>query len=204
MNPGLSALQNIRLYYRKHSKAKDSLIIVKKRMNQTEEKLKTLQEISWNLKAKSFNIDYVREKLISLGLYKRARELKKKEEPRRKFSYREFVTSDGWKILVGRNNKENDHLTFKIARPYDFWFHTQDVGGSHLVLRRENRNQQPSSKTLIEAAKLAAYFSQARSSKKVPVAYTLVKHVRKPKKAKPGLVLVSKEKTIIVNPELPR
>ena len=197
-------MQNIRLYYRKHTKAKDSLIIVKKRITQIKVKLRTLQEISRSLEAKSLNIDDLREKLISLGLYKRPGVLKKREKPRKTFSPREFVTSDGWKVLVGRNNKENDHLTFKIARPYDFWFHTQDVGGSHLVLRRENRSQQPSSKTLIEAAKLAAYFSQARSSKKVPVAYTLVKHLRKPKKAKPGLVLVSKEKTIIVTPELPK
>jgi len=203
LSPVLSALQNARLYYKKHAKAKDSLTIVKKRMTETEDKLGTLREISRSLEAKTLDIDQAGEKLVSLGLYKKARRLKKKEEPGKKFSPREFVTSDGWKIMVGKNSKENDYLTFKIARPYDFWFHAQDVGGSHLVLRRENRNQHPSTQTLIQAAKLAAYFSQARASKKVLVTYTLAKHVRKPKKAKPGLVIVDKQKTIMVTPELP-
>ena len=203
LNPLLTALQNAKLYYRKHTKAKDSLRIVRKRIAETEQKLTRLLELSRNLEAKTFDTDETTEELAALGLHKRPKRTRKKEEPKKKFSPREFVTSDGWKILVGRNSKENDHLTFKIAKPYDFWFHAEDAGGSHLVLRRENRDQQPSPKTLIEAAKIAAYFSQARSSKKVPVTYTLVKHVRKPKKAKPGLVTVQKEKTIIVIPELP-
>jgi predicted ribosome quality control (RQC) complex YloA/Tae2 family protein len=203
LNPILSALQNAKLYYRKYKKAKDSLSIIKKRMAETEEKLRTLDKITQGLESKEFDFEKAKDKLLSLGLYKKTKRIKKKEKPKERFSPREFFTSDGWKILVGKNSKENDYLTFKIARPYDFWFHAQDVGGSHLVLKRENKNQQPSPRTLIQAAKIAAYFSQARTSKKVPVTYTLVKHLRKPKRAKPGLVLVDKEKTIIVTPELP-
>ncbi|MGB2696401.1 MAG: NFACT family protein [Candidatus Zixiibacteriota bacterium] len=204
LNPVLSPLQNVKLFYKKYKKAKDSLKIVKKRIAETEQKLNVLKGIFQDLETREFDLEKTRGKLVSLGLFKGKKRIKRKEKPREKFSPREFVTSDGWKILVGKNSKENDHLTFRIARSYDFWFHTQDVGGSHLVLRRENRNQQPSTKTLIQAAKIAAYFSQGRSSKKVPVIYTLAKHVRKPKKAKPGLVIVQKEKTIIVTPELPQ
>ncbi len=201
LSPVLSPLQNAKLYYRKHKKAKDSLDIVRKRIAQTEQKLKVLKEIFQGLETKIFDLEKVKDKLASLGFFKVKKS--KKEKTREKFSPREFISSDGWKILVGKNSKENDHLTFKMARPYDFWFHAQDVGGSHLVLRRENRDQQPPHETIIQAAKIAAYFSQARSSKKVPVTYTLVKHVRKPKKTKPGLVTVQKEKTVIVIPELP-
>jgi predicted ribosome quality control (RQC) complex YloA/Tae2 family protein len=203
LNPVLSALQNAKLYYKKYTKAKDSLNRVRQRTAQIEQKLKMLHRISDDLEPGGLDADGAREKLAALGLYKKPGEIKKRERPKKKLSPREFVTPDGWKILVGRNSKENDYLTFKMAKPYDFWFHAQDAGGSHLVLRRENRNQQPSTKTLIQAAKIAAYYSQARSSKKVAVIYTLAKHVRKPKKGKPGLVLVYKEKTMMVIPALP-
>jgi len=203
LNPVLSALQNAKLYYKKYTKARDSLNIIRERIFEIELKLNMLQRISGDLQPGGLDADGARETLTALGLYKKPGEIKKKERPKKKFSPREFVTSDGWKILVGRNNKENDYLTFKIARPYDFWFHAQDVAGSHLVLRRENRDQQPPPQTMIQAAKTAAYFSQARSSKKVAVIYTLAKHVRKPKKAKPGLVTVNKERTMMVTPALP-
>lgn len=203
LNPVLSGLQNAKLYYKKYTKAKDSLSIVKRRIAEIERKLNMLHRISEDLEPGGLDADGATEKLTALGLYKKPREIRKKEKPKKKLSPREFFTPDGWKILVGRNSKENDYLTFKIARPYDFWFHAEDVGGSHVILRRENRHQQTPPKTMIQAAKIAAYFSQARSSKKVPVTYTLAKHVRKPKKAKPGLVIVNKEKTMMVAPALP-
>ncbi|HYB72879.1 MAG TPA: NFACT RNA binding domain-containing protein [Candidatus Sulfotelmatobacter sp.] len=118
---------------------------------------------------------------------------------------RRFVSEDGLAILVGRNNAANDELTLHIARPDDLWLHVEGYGGSHVVVRREGRAEVPR-RTLAAAAQLAAYYSQARGQRKVPVHYTLRKHVRKPKGAKPGLVTITQEKTIFAtaDPEVVR
>jgi predicted ribosome quality control (RQC) complex YloA/Tae2 family protein len=108
---------------------------------------------------------------------------------------RRFLSRDGLAILVGRNNAANDELTLHIARPDDLWLHVEGYGGSHVVVRREGRAEVPR-QTLVEAAQLAAYYSQARGQRRVPVHYTLRKHVRKPKGAKPGLVTITHEKTV--------
>jgi predicted ribosome quality control (RQC) complex YloA/Tae2 family protein len=118
---------------------------------------------------------------------------------------RHFVSGDGLAILVGRNNAANDELTLRIARPEDLWLHVEGYGGSHVVVRRGGRAEVPR-QTLVDAAQLAAYYSQARGQRKVPVHYTLRKHVRKPKGAKPGLVTITQEKTILAtaDPEVVR
>ena len=116
-------------------------------------------------------------------------------EPRR------FMSSDGLPILVGRNNDGNDYLTVHLAKSHDLWLHVQGLAGSHVVIRVPNREGNVPRRTLIQAAQLAAYYSQARDQGKVAVDYTLRKYVHKPKKAKPGLVTISQEKTIIVSPD---
>jgi len=118
-------------------------------------------------------------------------------------SPRHFVSSDGWTMYVGRNNKENDYITFVLARPDDFWFHAQGTAGSHVILRREGRKSRPSKRCLEETASVAAHFSKARTSQTVPVVYTEKRYVRKPRKAKAGAALYSNEKTLLVNPGLP-
>jgi predicted ribosome quality control (RQC) complex YloA/Tae2 family protein len=122
------------------------------------------------------------------------RRRKEGPEPRR------FVSSDGLPILVGRDNEGNDYLTVHLARSHDLWLHVQGHAGSHVVVRA-NRTGNVPRRTLIQAAQLAAYYSQARAHGKVAVDYTLRKYVHKPKKAKPGLVTISQEKTIIVSPD---
>ena len=102
---------------------------------------------------------------------------------------------------MGRNDWENDLLT-RRAHPEDFWFHAQGCPGSHVVLKREGRKADPGKRTLEEAAGVAAYWSKARTSKTVPVNYTLKKYVRKPRRAKPGSVLIQREKTLFVEPKL--
>lgn len=116
-------------------------------------------------------------------------------EPRR------FVSSDGFPILVGRDTEGNDYLTTHLAKSRDIWLHVQGRSGSHVVIRVRNRANGVPRRTLIQAAQLAAYYSQARSDGKVAVDYTLRKYVRKPRKAKPGLVTISQEKTLIVSPD---
>ena len=113
---------------------------------------------------------------------------------------RRYLSSDGFEILVGRTSNDNDHLTFKIARPNDLWLHAADYGGSHVVIRRQTRKEVPH-QTIIEAAQLAAYFSQAKKDPKVDVHYTERKFVTKPKGAKPGLVRLQRFKNIIVEPK---
>lgn len=113
---------------------------------------------------------------------------------------RNFMSSDGLEILVGKGAKDNDYLTFRIAKSNDLWLHAADYPGSHVIVRNSNRGEIPQ-KTLIEAAQLAAFYSQAREESKVAVHYTLKKFVHKPKGAAAGLVNLASFKTILVEPK---
>lgn len=113
---------------------------------------------------------------------------------------RRYISSDGFEILVGRADRDNDQLTFKVAKPNDLWLHAADYGGSHVIVRNATRREVPH-RTVIEAAELAAHFSQARKDPKVDVHYTQRKSVSKPKGAKPGLVRLSRFKNITVVPQ---
>lgn len=110
----------------------------------------------------------------------------------------EFVSSDGFKILVGRNNRQNDKLTLKMAGKNDIWLHTKDIHGSHAVVFADGR--EVSDTAIYEAARIAAYHSKAQNSSRVPVDYTLIKYVSKPNGAKPGMVIYVNNKTLYVNP----
>ena len=111
----------------------------------------------------------------------------------------EFITSDGFTVLVGKNNKQNDILTLKTAKNADMWFHTKDIHGSHVILRYEH-GKEFSDTAILEAARLAAKYSKAKNSENVPVDYTLVKFVKKPSGAKPGMVIYTDNKTVYVTP----
>ena len=109
-----------------------------------------------------------------------------------------YYTSNSNIILVGKNNKQNDYLTLKLADNEDMWFHTKDIPGSHVLLKCAGRK--PDEKEIIEAATLAAYYSKGKMSQNVAVDYTLKKNVKKPSGAKPGLVIYEKNRTIYVTP----
>ena len=109
------------------------------------------------------------------------------------------MTSSGFQVLVGRNNRQNDQLTLKEADRRDLWFHTQKIHGSHAILRTQG--QEVDDDTIVEAAKLAAYYSQARESGNVPVDYTPVKNVKKPAGARPGMVIYTTCRTVNVTPD---
>ncbi|HUF03974.1 MAG TPA: NFACT family protein [Aridibacter sp.] len=115
---------------------------------------------------------------------------------------RKFKSRDGFDILVGKKSKDNDHLTFRIANSLDTWLHAADYPGSHVVIRNPGRKEIPVS-TLVDAAKLAAFYSKARGESKAAVRYTLRKFVHKPKGARPGLVSLADFKTIMVEPGIP-
>ena len=116
---------------------------------------------------------------------------------------RHYRLTDGWIVLVGRTNRENDLLTHRAARPRDLWFHARGVAGSHVVLQRGQRKDNPSKAALETAASIAAYHSKARTSATVPVIYTEKRYVRKPRKSAPGLAACIREKVLMVTPQLP-
>ena len=107
---------------------------------------------------------------------------------------------DGYTVLVGRNNKENDYLTLKYASKNDIWFHTKDFHGSHTILKITNNLPYPNFEILVETAKIAAQHSKAKNSSNVPVDYCEVKYVKKPSGSRPGMVIYTNNKTLNVNP----
>jgi predicted ribosome quality control (RQC) complex YloA/Tae2 family protein len=154
------------------------------------------------------DLEEIKSELIQLGflssqaLGKDTKSLIQKTK-QKQLQFRTFLTESGAEILVGRNNRDNDFLTFKFARPDDLWFHAQDVPGSHVLLKRKDKKTEPTTEQIRQAARIAAYYSKAREEKKASVVYTQAKYVRKPKKAKPGLALVEREKSVLVEPKLP-
>ncbi|HEY2924163.1 MAG TPA: NFACT RNA binding domain-containing protein [Candidatus Eisenbacteria bacterium] len=116
---------------------------------------------------------------------------------------RTYVTTDGWEVWVGRTNADNDYITHRLSNPHDFWFHVVGAPGSHVILRRPTRNSKPKPETLVEAAQIAAFFSKARKQTRVPVIYTERKFVSRPRGAKPGQALCTRERELIVCPRKP-
>ena len=123
---------------------------------------------------------------------------KKQAHPRR------YTTTTGWSVWAGRNNRENDIVSHRLAAQNDYWFHAHGYAGSHVILRREGRKEEPDRQTLEEAAAVAAFWSKGKTAKKVAVIYTLAKFVSKPRGGAPGLAAVRREKTLMVKPTLLR
>jgi len=121
---------------------------------------------------------------------------------RASFNPRVFTTSEGYTIIVGRNNNENDYVTHRLAKPEDLWFHAYGVTGSHVLLRHKGKAA-PSARAIREAASVAAYFSKAKTSSAVPVIYTQKKFVHKPRGARPGTATCAREKTVMARPVKP-
>lgn len=119
------------------------------------------------------------------------------------FHPRRFDLPGGWTVLVARSSRENDLLTHRVAAPADLWFHAQGVTGSHVILRRGRRRDNPARAVIEAAAAIAAYYSKARTSGMAPVIYTERRYVRKPRRAPAGLAMCTREKTIMVEPRLP-
>ncbi|WP_374719141.1 Rqc2 family fibronectin-binding protein [Parageobacillus toebii] len=198
LDPQKSPSENAQSYFQKYQKAKNSLNIVQEQIERTNEEIAYFDTLLQQLEtAAPKDVEEIREELIEQG-YLRARATKqtKKQKPR-KIELDRYVASDGTEILVGKNNKQNDYLTTKLAHKDEIWLHTKDIPGSHVVIRSKN----PSEQTIAEAANLAAYFSKARQSSSVPVDYTRVRYVKKPSGAKPGFVIYENQQTIYVTPD---
>jgi predicted ribosome quality control (RQC) complex YloA/Tae2 family protein len=198
LDPSKSPVANAEKYFKKYKKSVSSRKALKRRFTETNRKLIALQAIETDFSGDVDNLESELQILIPAA--KRASS--KKQVPKRK-PYRTFHASCGWEILIGKSNRDNDELTLRIASRNDYWFHAWQAAGSHTVLRLPAKDSIPDKQTLLEAASLAAYFSKARKSSKVPVIYTQVKYVRKPKKLPPGKVIVEREKQFMVRPANP-
>ena len=142
------------------------------------------------------DLSEIRAELQEQGYLRKLRS--KKEKPAAVSAPMKFTTSDGFTVLVGRNNRQNDKLTLKTANNNDIWFHTKNIPGSHTVLVTEGKS--PTETAMTEAAQLAALHSRAKDSAQVPVDYTQIRNVSKPVGAKPGMVIYVNYKTIYVTP----
>lgn len=189
-------VENAQSYFSKYNKAKNALVMVKDQLEKTENDIQYFEMLMAQVnQASPADIEEIREELAEQG-YLRLRASKKKKKPA-KPSPESFISSTGVAISVGKNNKQNDYLTFKLAKKTDIWLHTKDIPGSHVVIH----SNEPDEATLLEAATLSAYFSKARDSSSVPVDYTEIRQVKKPNGAKPGFVIYFEQKTLYVTPD---
>ncbi|MDQ0155958.1 Rqc2 family fibronectin-binding protein [Robertmurraya andreesenii] len=198
LNPQKSPSENAQKYFTRYQKAKTALIMAGEQLEKAKEEVAYFEGLIQQVEtASTKDIAEIREELIEGG-YLRDRQIRSgKKVKNDKPSLDKYTASDGTEILVGKNNKQNDYLTNKLAAKDEIWLHTKDIPGSHVVIRHSN----PSDETLLEAAKLAAYFSKARHSSSVPVDYTQIRHVKKPSGAKPGYVIYENQQTLYVTPD---
>ena len=195
----LSPQENATRYFKQYAKAKTAEKYLTAQLQRGREELQYLESVLQELAQAESEQDFndIRTELTDGG-YLRGRG-KKQPGFQRASKPREFRSSAGLRILVGRNNRQNDRLTTKDADKRDIWLHTQKIHGSHVILCTDGT--EPDEQSLMEAASLAAYFSQAQGSTKVPVDYTPVKFVKKPAGAKPGMVVYTTYQTMLADPD---
>ena len=198
LDPALSAAANAQKYYKDYRKAQTAERILTQRIAEGEQELIYLDSVfdSLTRATSTRELEELRRELEEQGYLKRQRGKMKPPPPMKALTFR---SDDGFTILVGRNNLENDRLTLKTARGSDMWFHTKNIPGSHVIVVTEG--QTPPDRTLEQAAIIAATHSKAADSVQVPVDYTAVKFVKKPSGAKPGMVIYTDNRTAYVNPD---
>ncbi|MBU1428171.1 NFACT family protein [bacterium] len=200
LNEKLTPLENARLYFKKYRKTKDSFQIIFEQLKSHQLKLDQLTELQrlYEQQINSLpNLLKTYNNLTKLGWAKKTTApLKKPKKEKNRLVPTKYISKDGWEIYVGKNNLQNDFLTFKLASGNDTWLHAKNIQGSHIIIKNKGSKQSLPLGTLIQAANLAAYFSKAKKDNKVLVDYTLKKHVKKPKNAKPGMVIYSQEKSL--------
>ena len=223
----MSPSKNAKYFFKKYRKLQNTISIVLKQRELAEAELTYLDSIVYEIgEAKTVaDIDNIYSEICDNLLYdknantvnnhvyniKESNKAKKTQSKENSSIQPEKYLVDGYTVFIGKNNKQNDYLTCKIAQNSDIWFHTKDIHGSHVVLKLDNEpinsNKLDISKTtvpnsiLYKCASLAAYYSKARMSQNVPVDYTYIKYVKKPNGAKPGMVIYTNNKTLYVNPQ---
>lgn len=198
LRPNLSPSENAQKYFKKYNKLKNAKEELTKQLEINKEESQYLENTMLAIEncENSKELKEIKEELMREGYIKTYRMPKKNNKPGTNIM--KFKTSNGNLIMVGKNNKQNDYLTLRLADNEDLWFHTKDIPGSHVLIK--SACKEVTEEEIKEAATLAAYYSKARMSSKVPVDYTIKKNVKKPSGAKPGLVIYEKNRTIYVTP----
>ena len=203
---------NAKRYFKKYNKLKNALEIVTIQKRETEDELDYIESIVYELETASsveevlsifeeISENVIFKDKVNINIQKKNPKVKKSTLTKNKnVSFNPIkYTIEGYTLLIGRNNKENDYLTLKYAQKTDLWFHTKDIHGSHAILLVNN--QTPSNDILIKCAEIVAYHSKARNSSNVPVDVCQVKYVKKPKGSKPGMVIYTNNQTFNVQPK---
>ena len=199
LNPAISPQQNAAKFYKDYQKAKTAEKVLTEQIAKGEAELSYLASVLDELSRVESERDMqdIRQELTEGGYLRETGQKKKMKLPASKPMV--FRSSDGFEILVGRNNRQNDLLTCKLAQKQDIWLHTQKIHGSHVIIACAP--EMPPDRTVTEAMQLAVYFSQAREGQNVPVDYTRVKNVKKPAGAKPGMVIYDHYTTAVATPD---
>lgn len=198
LDPSLSAARNAQRYYKEYRKAKTAEEMLTRQIVLGEDELRYLDTVFDALSRATTcrELEDLREELVQTGYLRAPSGRKKAPVPTKPL---EFLSDDGFTILVGRNNVQNDKLTTRTAKGSDWWFHTKNIPGSHVVILCDG--VQPPETTMMQAAVLAATHSKAEGSAQVPVDYTQIRFVKKPAGSKPGIVIYETNRTVYVTPD---
>ncbi len=196
LDPTRSPAENAQYYYKQYNRLKTRERELTLQIQLTKDNINYFENIEQQLAhIQVQEIDDIREELVEQGYLKQKKLQRKKKQ--QKIQLQSYLSTDGDTILVGKNNKQNDYLTNKRAHNKHLWFHTKDIPGSHVVIL----NNDPSQKTIEEAAMIAAYYSKAGQSGQIPVDYTAIRNVHKPSGSKPGFVTYDSQKTLYATPD---
>ena len=201
LDPQLSALENAKKYFDKYSKLKRTYEAVTALLKETGDEVEHLDSISTSLDIALSEEDLVeiKEELMEYGYIKKRHPSGKKPKITSKPFH--YISSDGYHMYVGKNNFQNEELTFKFATGNDWWFHAKGVPGSHVIVKTDGADDMPDT-TFEEAGRLAAYYSQSRDNEKVEIDYIQKKHIKKPKGGKPGFVVYYTNYSLMIDSDI--
>lgn len=199
LKPNLTIVENAQWYYKLYTKLKNRMVSGEFQLNASTTKLAYLQSILYSISLSTTreSLEEIRKECMDSGIIKKSKKPLSYKLGKSNYIH---LTIDEGEIFIGRNNQQNEYLTHRFAKPTDIWFHTQDIQGSHLILRL---NVEPDDMILSKVAQYAAYFSKARDTSKVPVDYTYIKNIKKPPGSPLGFVIFNTHQTMIVEPKKP-
>lgn len=201
LDPQLSAMENAKKYFDRYNKLKRTYQALDTLVEETSQELSHLESISNSLEIARDEMDLsmIKDELMEYGYMKRHFTGKKKQKGKSKPFH--YISSDGFHMYVGKNNFQNDELSFKFANGKDMWFHAKKMAGSHVIVKLETADELPDS-TYEEAARLAAYYSKGKDAPKVEIDYTERRNLKKPPQAKPGFVIYHTNYSMIIEPDI--
>ena len=199
LKPNLTIVENGQWYYKLYTKLKNRMVSGEYQLNASTTKLEYLKSILYSISLATTreSLEEIRKECMDAGIIKKSKKPLSYKLGKSNYIH---LTIDEGEIFIGRNNQQNEYLTHRFAKPTDIWFHTQDIQGSHLILRL---NVEPNDMILSKVAQYAAYFSKARETSKVPVDYTYIKNIKKPPGSPLGFVIFNTYQTMIVEPKKP-